>query len=122
MKKLKITTFGILVIQLLLVTSSIGAVNYHIDSIQKEYISDNIEIMQEFSSPDISNDNQLINIHVKESNQYTSITGEPILPISIQTYEFPLGTKITDIKCSTLDINSFYLTKKITNELVKGHA
>ena len=39
--------------------------------------------------------------------------GEPLLPRQIETFEFPFGTKITDISCDVNGMKSFSLSQKV---------
>ena len=120
MKNIKIFTIIIICVQFILITSSIGAVNFQVDIREKDISKTNtMEIIKQFSLPSIINNDEFVNIHLKEGNFFTSITGEPILPVLIQTYEFPLGTRIKEIICTNSEVKNYDLTKRITTFLSK---
>ena len=72
-----------------------------------------IEFLQEFSSPAVEKDGEYVKIYVKESNSYMTTPGGPKLPIFTKTFEFPLGTEITDIECEYSDVKIMSLSEKI---------
>lgn len=115
MKKNKILTIVVTILFLQLVfISGITAVEIQDKNIEKEQPNiQSIEIVQHFSAPTITNSEDYVNIHVKETNSFISNVGEPILPIYLQTIEFPLGTHILDIKCTYSSVNEMQITKKI---------
>lgn len=102
-----------LVIVGLFVLSGFGAggflVKYEPES-ELEILSEIVE----FSQPMIKDyNNDYLFIELKEANGNLKTTGEPILPIVMRKYTFPLGTKINDIQVSFSDIQQYSLSKKI---------
>ncbi len=114
MKKGKILTIAIVLVQLILISSSINAV--YITSDYKEMEKSNantIEVFQRFSTPETKDNNEFLNIHLKETNSFITNTGEPILPIYLKTIEFPLGTRIKEIRCTCSEVEEIHISKKI---------
>ncbi|MCK4416235.1 MAG: hypothetical protein KAU84_03695, partial [Thermoplasmatales archaeon] len=114
MKKGKILTIAIILVQLILISSSINAV--YITSDYKEIEKPNantIEVFQRFSTPETKDNNEFLNIHLKETNSFITNTGEPILPIYLKTIEFPLGTRIKEIRCTCSEVEEIHISKKI---------
>jgi len=103
-----------LVIVGLFVLSGFGAggflVKYEPES-ELEILSEIVE----FAQPMIKDyNNDYLFIELKEANGNLKTTGEPILPIVMRKYTFPLGTKINDIQVSFSDIQQYSLLKKIS--------
>jgi hypothetical protein len=114
MKKGKTLIFAILFIQLLLITSSINAVHIPLDNTQMgKSGSKTIEIVQQFSTPEIREHSEFITIHLKETNSFVMMNRKPILPAFLQTFEFPLGTRFKDIQCVCSDVEDLSFSKKI---------
>ncbi len=114
MKKRKTLTITILFIQLILITSSISASHLKLDEIDIEISSNaSINIIQQFSIPEIKENNEFITIHLDEATSFISISGKPVLPVFLQTLEFPLGTHVKEIQCIYSDVNELQLAKKI---------
>ena len=114
MKKGKILTIAIVLVQLILISSSINAVYVTSDynEIEKSNVS-TIEVFQSFSTPETKDNNEFLNIHLKETNSYLTKTGEPVLPIFLKTLEFPLRTRIREIRCTCSEVEEIYLSGKI---------
>ncbi|MCJ7571196.1 MAG: C25 family cysteine peptidase, partial [Candidatus Thermoplasmatota archaeon] len=66
-----------------------------------------------FSKPQIIYERKYARIDTDGFNSFIMNSGEPILPIFNYVIEFPLGTKIVDVKCISLSFDTMYLTKKI---------
>jgi len=84
--------------------------------VQKNIQSSDIKTMhliQSFSAPIITEEENTIHINVFETNTYMTRPGYPILPVLTQTYEFPLGTRIIDITYTPSQITEQTLHKKI---------
>ncbi len=114
MKKGKILILSAILVQLILITSSINALNINADFKYREKSDDDtLEVFQLFSPPELKDNGEFLNIHIKETNSFISTTGEPILPIYQKTIEFPLGTRIKDITCSYSEIKEKKIPKKI---------
>ena len=114
MKKGKTLIVAILFLQLILITSSINAINIPFDSKQIERSeSKTIAVYQQFSIPEIKDNEGFINIYSRETNSYIATSGEPVLPTYVQTLEFPRGTQIDDIECIFSDIHEIQLSKKV---------
>ncbi len=71
------------------------------------------EFSQDFSLPEINDEGEYLNIHVKESNSVTTTLGKPLLPVFSKVIKLPLGTKITNIECITSKIKTMEISKKI---------
>lgn len=56
---------------------------------------------------------KFIEINIEGTNAKNYQAGQPILPIYTKTFTFPIGTKITNIKCEPIEIKNMVLTKKI---------
>ncbi len=113
MNKRKISKILILVLQFILISSSIIAIQIKSDYNQIETSNKTIEFFQQFSMPEVKTSNEFVNIYLKETNSFISNTGEPVLPILLETFEFPLGTQIKDIKYTISDLEEIDLPGKI---------
>jgi len=113
MKKRKISKILILVLQFALISSSISAIQIKSDYKQIDTSNKILEFYQQFSIPEVKNSNEFVNIYLKETNSFISNTGDPVLPILLETFEFPLGTKIKDIKYTISDLEEIDLPGKI---------
>jgi len=87
--------FSILLIGLILEAGilSITAKNNLLTTIQTKTIE------LDFSEPQYINKYNTIKLNLKEQNSYSMIPGEPMLPIYNHLLNFPLGTKIINVKC-----------------------
>jgi hypothetical protein len=82
----------------------------------KENVKINEKIMnftKFFSIPEVIEQNNFLNIYFNESNSLLSRSGEPILPVFFETFEFPLGTKIKELNCYPSYFGEMKLSKKI---------
>ena len=113
MKKGKISTILILLLQFALISSSISAIQTKSDYNQMETSNKTLEFSRQFSIPELKDSKDFVNIHLKEANSFITNIGEPVLPILLETFEFPLGTCINDIKCTISDLDEINLPKKI---------
>ena len=52
-----------------------------------------------FSNPTIVDQNDYLNIKIKEANSFIIKEGKPLLPSYVQTFTFPIGTKIEKVFC-----------------------
>jgi len=98
MKKGKIFTILILLLQFALISSNISAIQIKSDFNQIEKSNKTLEFSQNFSIPEIKTSNEFVNVHLKETNSFISNIGQPVLPTLSETFEFPMGTHIKDIK------------------------
>jgi len=106
-KILTLAIFGILIL------SGIGAGSY-IEKIESKSELNKYSDLIIFSEPIIKeNEKEFLFVELEESNSNLITTGEPILPILIKKYVFPLGTKIKDIQVTFSDIKEYSLLKKI---------
>jgi len=113
MKKGKISTILILLLQFALISSNISAIQIKSDYNQMETSNKTLEFSRQFSIPELKDIKGFVNIHLKEANSFITNIGEPVLPILLETFEFPLGTRIKDIKCTITDLGEINLLKKI---------
>lgn len=72
-----------------------------------------ITFFQEFSSPIIEEDEEYVKIYVNEAESCVTRPGEPWIPVFIKTFEFPCGTKITDVECVLSDVRTMSVSKRI---------
>jgi hypothetical protein len=70
-------------------------------------------VSQTFSKPVILEDFEYSILRLKESNTDHMVAGAPLLPEVIQRYEFPLGTKITDISYTLSNVRNLPLPKPL---------
>ena len=69
-----------------------------------------------FSEPEIKEGkNNCLFIDLKEANANLKNPNEPILPIFVKKYIFPLGTEIKNIRVTFDDIKKYKLTKKVAS-------
>ena len=86
-----------------------------------------------FSQPILKDKDECIEVTLEEGNSFLMQQGKPILPIYIQDYIFPFGTKIKSITCTPKKIQTQPLTtdiiptppigvvsQKVTNNLIKS--
>jgi hypothetical protein len=66
-----------------------------------------------FSPPSLLLEKGELSLQINEATGYRNIPGEPQLPILVKTFEFPFGTQITDIRCTTDGINEIQLMQRI---------
>ena len=59
----------------------------------KKIITENIII----SKPLIRDKENYLSIHIDEADSFFYEPGKPMIPVIIKTYQFPLGTKITNV-------------------------
>ncbi len=81
-------------------------------TVNNTYIKERVESII-FSEPIIKKEKQYIIIDLKEATSYLTIPGEPILPLHIKVFKFPIGTKIEEVECRPLQIKE----KIISNEI-----
>jgi len=75
------------------------------------------EFTYHFSVPtiEISDDDAVV--HLQEAHQYLMDPGAPVLPITLETMEFPLGTQITVVSCDVRLNNDLEVSHQITAAL-----
>jgi hypothetical protein len=66
-----------------------------------------------FSSPTFIETNQSISVLMNEATGYRNTPEEPILPVVVKTFEFPFGTQITSIQCTSSKTNEIQFTQKL---------
>jgi hypothetical protein len=114
MKKKGFLIILVIIVQLIVITSSINAFTINNNSVQKQISkTTTITFVQHFSQPHLKDNEDCLNIIMKETNAFITQSGEPILPLFQQTFEFPLGTRITDITGTLSDIEEMHISKKI---------
>jgi len=108
MRKRKIIVFTLFITQVLLISGIINALNISSDFDENNSSSSGeIILSKQFSKPILKENENYLNINLKETNSYIKKSGSPILPVYTKTYEFPLGTrikKINFIHSETIDI------------------
>ena len=115
MKKRKFLAITATILTLILISSSINAFKIipNNTQINKSNSDKTIEFVKQFSTPEIIDNEMFSNVHVKETNSFLKKTGEPILPIYLETYEFPLGTRIKNIECIPYEVKEIQISKEI---------
>jgi len=76
--------------------------------------TETLTFIQEFSLPILKYDDEFVDITVDQTNFILPSEGKPMIPLLSKTFEFPLGTKITDISIKHSEIQNFVLEKKIS--------
>jgi len=102
--------FSISIICLLLILNSFSINN--IKGISNDKI---IEENINFSNPEINYYGNKLNISIKETNHQYIYPNQPILPIYIKNYKFPIGTKIKNITFQSSDINKILINNTSFN-------
>jgi len=94
----------------IVITSSFGAATFsnNINSSIKQNITE-----LSFSQPVLQEKDNYLKIDIKETNSYLLKQNQPILPIYLETYYFPIATKIINVDCIPSTIQQQFLTKKI---------
>jgi hypothetical protein len=66
-----------------------------------------------FSSATIKQKGEFVELNVAEANTVLRVTGKPMIPSKTQTFTFPRGTKIKDVKCTISDVTTQVIPGKI---------
>jgi hypothetical protein len=91
-----------------LVLSGLGAVATPVeDDFELEKIS------VAFSNPKIIEETEFVNLEIEETNSYLIKQGKPLLPKQTETFTFPFGTKIKDVKVTPIQTQEQTLDKRI---------
>ncbi len=124
---MKAKVIGIFICMLLIASVLVIPINAESES----NICKNNELIV-FSEPIIQEENQYININLKEATAFLLKPGKPILPVYNKVFVFPIGTEIKNVICTPTLFNQKSLSKKIQpllepikldnneNELVKN--
>jgi len=75
--------------------------------------ADTIMFVQQFSKPEIIDNNEFVKITVEQAQSVVMAEEKPMMPVFSKTYEFLWGTKITDVKVTIPEIETFQLEKQI---------
>jgi len=113
MKNRMVLLFTLLIVQLLMISTVINAVNVNSNSINTDDTKI-IEFDKHYSHPTISKNGNFLNVYLDEGNSYLKTPGEPILPSYLETFELPLGAKIKKIEFVHSEINEI----KISNDII----
>ena len=103
-------TVGII---LLFIGMALSASTYQ-SADQQDNFQDKIKfvtVVQTFSSPILKEEGHYSTIYVEEANSLPMEPLNPMIPVFIKTYEFPLGTKIMDVQVTTSEIKTLEITK-----------
>ncbi|MGC9308794.1 MAG: C25 family cysteine peptidase, partial [Thermoplasmatota archaeon] len=65
------------------------------------------------SAPLLSANGAYCSLLVEEATTYTNNPGEPVLPVVTKTYVFPMGTIISDVSCTPVEIYEMSIEKEI---------
>ena len=66
-----------------------------------------------FSIPQVISEGGYSKVTVKETDSYSLISGEPLLPKYNTIIILPFGTEIVDVKCTFSSFETMYLSKKV---------
>ena len=114
MKKTKILTFITVIIFVQI--SLFSGINGTTVGMKNKYVHPSLKTLKisySFSAPEIVNNGDFVNIHIKEANSIRQDVGKPFLPVVLKTLEFPFGTHIVDISCTYPFVKESKLLKKI---------
>ena len=75
--------------------------------------AETITFVQQFSKPEIIDNNEFVEITVEQAHSVLIDEEKPMMPVFSKTYEFPLGTKITDVTFTLSDIKTIQLEKQV---------
>lgn len=102
MKYKRLLFYSVLIVFLLLVSSGINAFSMELEpqNYNKNNTNEILTISKQFSAPILKNQDNFLNVYLKEANSYIKKPGEPVIPCYKETFEFPLGTRIKDIEYS----------------------
>jgi len=70
--------------------------------------------VQQFSKPEFSDNKEFIDINIEQSCSVLTDEEKPMMPVFSKTYEFPSGTKITDVAVIHSEIKTINLEKQVT--------
>jgi hypothetical protein len=99
--------FPILLVGVLILSGFGAFASSSNNSTEKEILSLN------FSKPQLQENNQYIEIDIKEANSYLIRANKPVLPTYTHTFTFPFGSKIKNVECKPSEIQNQLLSKKI---------
>jgi len=99
----------------LLAFGGYGATAFKPDnSIEKTMITKNNSMSLQFSSkPMILEREDSVEIEINGATSQLIEPNKPVLPISIKTYQLPIGSKNIKVTCTPKDISTMTLTKKV---------
>jgi len=66
-----------------------------------------------FSRPDVEKSGNYYDITIKGADSYLISAGKPVLPVRSTSFAFPFGTKIVDVKCKVIGVQTMGIDKKI---------
>lgn len=72
-----------------------------------------VEFVQVFSEPMIIEKGEFVEIYVEETNSFMTDDGAPMMPFFSKTYEFPLGTEITNVEATTSKVETINVGKQV---------
>ncbi len=72
---------------------------------------DQRDIILDFTAPIVKDNQDYLNIHIKEVNSHIMSPGKPILPFHTILLTLPLGTKIISVDFSPNDIKTIKIKK-----------
>lgn len=76
--------------------------------------TETMTFIQKFSTPKLVYNNEFADITVDQANFVLTSEGKPMMPLFSKTFEFPLGTKITDISVTHSDIKNIIIEKQVS--------
>ena len=97
-----------LIVIIIFILSGLGIVNAQEE---KNIFEKNSNIL--FSNPIIKDENEFVEIALKEGNSFLLKQGKPMLPMYIKDFTFPFGTKIKSVTCTPKNIQIQILNKDI---------
>lgn len=103
---------GVLIVGLLLFSGTSNFLNAENTEEQKQ--SSFIENKQiSFSTPNIVKSEEFVRISVDETEDYTLVSGKPVLPVKTSVYTFPFGSKIHDVTATVSDVSTQRMTEQL---------
>jgi hypothetical protein len=78
-----------------------------------EFKSETIAFIQNFSKPIIRENKEFVEIFVEEADSVLPYDEAPMMPFASKTYEFPLGTKITNVIVMCSDVVTIDVKKPV---------
>ncbi len=97
----------VLIIGILIATSFVFVGS----SDKSNFVSENETL--NLSEPILKNKDDFNYVVLKQADTYLNNPGQPILPVINKVYKFPMGTIISDVKCSPKNVQSLSIENKI---------
>ena len=99
--------FPIIVVGLLV----LGGLGLTASSIEENHISEKASFV--FSRPILREKSEYVTLDLQETNGFLMKQDKPMLPSFTQTFTYPAGTDITNVKCIAKNVQKLQLSKQI---------